>query len=164
MDKDVFTDELIGQADIDLEERLMDENYRGMIEQPIERRKLFAVGNGQEMGYINLWVDMDIVQSKKDSILQKKKVPNQEWDIQSIPTQEFELRIIVWETTNVPNNDPEDMSDIFVKVAMNSLDNDLSSETDTHVRSSTGFVKINIIFSLFLTNFRGLSIGGLNSH
>jgi hypothetical protein len=64
----------------------------------------------------------------------------------------------------VPNNDPEDMSDIFVKVAMNSLDNDLSSETDTHVRSSTGFVKINIIFSLFLTNFRGLSIGGLNSH
>lgn len=109
-----------------------------MEDQPIERRKLFMFQNGTEIGYINLWVEMYEAQSKAN----KKKVQPKIWDISSMPAQDFELRIIVWETYDVPNNDPEDMSDIFVKVSMNSLDNELTATTDTHIRSATGFVRI----------------------
>ena len=103
--------------------------------------------NGTEIGYINLWVEMYEAQTKTT----KKKVQPKIWDISSMPAQDFELRIIVWETYDVPNNDPEDMSDIFVKVSMNSLDNELTATTDTHIRSSTGFVRI-FLFSIFTLN------------
>jgi hypothetical protein len=53
------------------------------------------------------------------------------------------LRVIVWETKDVPNNDPEDVSDIYVKCALNSLDNDLKGQTDTHIRAQNGFVSIS---------------------
>lgn len=115
--------------------------------QPVERRKIIQAASGQEIGYINLWVEIHTVENKRDQIGKIQKNPVV-WDIESIPKKDYELRVIVWDTQDVPNNDPEDMSDIFVKVALNSLDNSLSGQTDTHIRSSDGFVRSNSPLSL----------------
>jgi hypothetical protein len=125
-DKDILSDDLIGETLIDLEERFYDERHRIMDGQPIERRKIIQGTNGQEVGHVNLWVEIHPVVNKRDAkgAIKKNQVI---WDIESIPKKEYELRVIVWETYDVPNNDPEDMSDIFVKVALNSLDPDLES-------------------------------------
>lgn len=148
-DKDVLVDELIGETCIDLEERFYDELYRTMEEQPVERRKLFQASSGQEVGFVNLWVEMLPIEGKREgsnaNTGKVKRLP-EVWDIESVPKREFELRVIVWEASEVPNNDPEDMSDIFVKVALNSLDNSLTGQTDVHARSSDGFVIFNTGF------------------
>lgn len=128
---------MLGETEIDLEERFYDEKFRAMPEQPIERRKLYMMDSGQETGYIDLWVETFAKRQKGDGI---KEIEPIMWDISSAPAQEFELRIVVWDVRNVPNDDPEDMSDIYVKVALNSLDNDLNSSTDTHIRAADGFV------------------------
>lgn len=120
-----------------------------MNDQPIEKRKLTLFSSGQEVGHINLWVEMHAIGNKKTRMRSDYKEPIV-WDISSMPETHFELRVIVWETRGVPNNDPEDMSDIFVKVAMNSLSNSLNGQTDTHIRASDGFVRIHSYFNLLI--------------
>lgn len=117
--------------------------------QPIEKRKLTLFSSGQEVGYINLWVEMNPIGGKRSKFNRNQK-DLVIWDISSMPAQDFELRVIVWETHEVPNNDPEDMSDIYVKVALNSLDNDLKGQTDTHIRASDGFVSFHLIHKINL--------------
>lgn len=118
--------------------------------QPIERRKLTLFSSGQEVGYINLWIEMQTIGNKRDRLMNNYRDPII-WDVSSMPEQEFELRVIVWETHEVPNNDPEDMSDIYVKVAMNSLDDHLTGQTDTHIRASNGFVSLKNVFQIVTT-------------
>ena len=60
----------------------------------------------------------------------------------------MELRIIVWETNDVPNNDPEDMSDIYVQVMFRG-DTDEEKRTDTHIRACNGFVNLQFFFLKF---------------
>ena len=115
-----------------------------MKEQPIERRTLNFLENGVEAGFINMWVEMYPKRGKKAN-----EVEPILWDISSIPDQNFELRVIIWETRDVPNNDPEDMSDIYVRVALNSLSNDFVADTDTHIRASDGFVRNQANLYLF---------------
>lgn len=156
LDRDIAFDDIIGETQIDLEERFYDEKFRAMPEQPIERRKLYSADSGQEAGYVDLWVETFARRQKGDGI---KEVEPILWDISSAPAQDFELRVVVWDVRDVPNDDPEDMSDIYVKVALNSLDNDLESTTDTHIRAADGFVSIIIII---IPNkiIRGLLTGG----
>ena len=132
---------MIGATEIDLEERFYDQRWRSLKDQPIEKRKLMVMSDGREAGFVNLWVEMYPKRGKNFyERTGERRVEAKNWDISSMPETEFELRVIVWEAKDVPNNDIEDMSDIFVKVALNSLDSDLSSETDTHIRASNGFV------------------------
>lgn len=137
MDRDIAFDDTIGETYIDLEERFYDDKFRAMPEQPIERRKLYTADSGQESGYVDLWVETFARRQKGDGIKEPEPIL---WDISSAPAKDFELRVIVWDVKNVPNDDPEDMSDIYVKVALNSLDPDLEGCTDTHIRAADGFV------------------------
>lgn len=62
--------------------------------------------------------------------------------MESAPPQKMELRVVVWETTDVPNNDIEDMSDIYVQgVADLGIERPVKT-TDTHYRASNGFVRL----------------------
>lgn len=45
-DKDILSDDMIGETSIDLEERFYDERYRIMEGQPVERRKIVQANSG----------------------------------------------------------------------------------------------------------------------
>jgi hypothetical protein len=84
-DKDIIDDDLIGETEVDLEERFYDERYRSMEDQPIEQRKLTLFSSGQEVGYINLWIDMNQVGNRR--LRNKRRLNNDPviWDISSMP-------------------------------------------------------------------------------
>lgn len=77
------------------------------------------------------------------------------WDISSIPPQTMELRVIVWEVSEVPNNDPEDMSDIYIQGVLRGEREDIIRRTDTHWRSSTGYGSFNwrLIFPIHIDQY-----------
>ena len=133
-DQDVIIDEMIGETQIDLEERYYDESYRHMVNQPVERRTLHLEGSKQESGYIDLWVEAF---NKKER--DRSRIPRL-WDISSIPETEFELRVIIWEARDVPAVDLDDTTDIFVVVNLGSVEQGLEAKTDTHKHASRGFV------------------------
>lgn len=57
------------------------------------------------------------------------------------PKTNLELRIIVWEIWDVPHMDIEEVSDLFVRVALPSFN--VSMNTDTHYRAPNGFGSFN---------------------
>lgn len=62
------------------------------------------------------------------------------WDIKGQPEQEFEARVVIWNTKDVICTDIEGTSDVFTKVY---IDNEVIRETDTHFRCSTGAASFN---------------------
>ena len=106
--------------------------------------------------------DHPVKSAKKDVKIPKK------WDISSIPEQDFELRVIIWETNNVPSADATGTSDVFVRVSLNNLDIPQVEETDVHTQATRGFVRKNQAKSNFLdyslidliNTFRPRSTGG----
>jgi len=77
-------------------------------------------------GWISLWVE---VFEKKDRSKIKK------WDISPPPVVDLEMRLIVWETEDIPMMDVEGTSDIYV-VAY--VDDKAKQSTDVHFRCQTG--------------------------
>ena len=104
-----------------------------MENKPIETRTLKPPTSSTSTGSIKLWVDIE------NTTGLKKKNVRPPWDISPLPEQTLELRVIIWETTKVPNDDPEDMSDIYVKACLPNFNN-ITQQTDTHARASNGFV------------------------
>ena len=158
-DEDIIKDELIGETAIDIEERFFDEGYRHMKEQPIERRKLYLPGTQQEVGFLNCWVDIFRNVSKRDVFFQKNRLRKQPrlWDISSIPAQEYELRVVIWEVKDVPLVDIVGTTDIFVKGIVSCGEKNLEDKTDVHKNSSNGYVstknkpqKLKNFINLFL--------------
>lgn len=143
-DKDLIkTDELIGATKIDIENRFYDQKYRELEHIPIETRKLYHPTTKQERGTIKLWVEIfqavENDSKKKSEECQKmKKV----WDISPRPPTELELRVIVWETKDVPMADVEDTVDIFVTGSLPGMDENTVGRTDVHYRSQTGYVAL----------------------
>jgi len=122
------------------------------------------------VGRLRFWIDIFKIKSKKEAKAPPKKVRGVNsydskssvamediaiWDISPVPPQKMELRIIIWETNNVPPADIEGTTDIFVQVVFGA-DRKNPKVTDTHFRSMDGFVKK-------LINIRALSIGELYS-
>jgi len=57
------------------------------------------------------------------------------WDISKKPTEDFEVRVIVWDTMELEMMDAEGTTDGFVRCF---FDSDQSKDTDTHFRNSDG--------------------------
>jgi C2 domain len=136
MDYDpIGSDDYIGATEIDLERRFFDPLWRADSEHPIESRVIKVNSMGGSAGSVRLWVDIDPID---DTIRMMR--PAQ----QILPTEpmNFELRVVVWEAHDVPIDDPEGMSDIYVMGTFDSLG--ISTMTDTHWRSE-GFVGIELI-------------------
>ncbi len=117
-------DELIGETTIDLERRFFDRKWRSFKDKPIETRRIYHPSKGRSLGEVRLWID----------IYPKKMIetfPN--YEITPRPTTNLVLRVVVWEVHDVPAEDIEDVSDIYVAASLPSFD--LIAKTDTHYRA-----------------------------
>ena len=93
---------------------------------PVEYRKLYHPDLEGVQGNISLWIE---IFDKTERPMVKK------WDISPPPQTDLELRLIVWETEDIPMMDVEGTSDIYI-AAFNDV-NDKQS-TDIHFRCQTG--------------------------
>lgn len=131
-DKDFLVrDDLIGETFIDLENRYFSKRFRKLSNVPIETRALYHPLSKLEKGRIRLWVDI-IPARNLDEV---KMV----WDLTPRPPCNYELRVVVWEVENVPSQDIEDCSDLYVTA----LFNEKQQKTDTHFRAQNGSGSFN---------------------
>lgn len=75
-----------------------------------------------------------------------------------MPQKDFELRVVVWDTKDIPATDIEGTSDLFIKAFMD--DND-KKETDTHYRCGNGKASFNyrLLFNVKApTNYYNLTL------
>ena len=79
-----------------------------------------------------MWVDIF-------SASDKEKIEEQ-IDINPNKPVPYQIRLIIWETRDIPNVDLEDCVDIFVTGQIN---DGVIRSTDVHYRSQTGFGSFN---------------------
>ncbi|OQS02130.1 hypothetical protein THRCLA_05475 [Thraustotheca clavata] len=135
-------DDLIGSTKIDLEDRFFDKNWQALGHEfqtterwgpkPVEQRTLFVPTSRAPMGQLKLWVD----------ILTPKEAANfPPVDIALPPPREFELRVAIWKTKEVPNFDElTEMNDLFVRCQLEGSDH---QDTDIHWRAKKGKASFN---------------------
>jgi hypothetical protein len=109
MDADTLSNDTIGSTYIDLENRYFNVEWREYDLKPVETRTLHLPTSSMSCGKVSMWVEI--------------MTPNEAAslpmiDIKPPPPEEFELRVIVWNTKNVPmrNKDGETKVDMKVKV------------------------------------------------
>lgn len=104
----LFGDELIGKTCIDLDDRYFCPEWQAIDYKPVEYRELYHPSTALPQGSIVCWVD--IFKQQDEGLYQ-----NRPFDITPEPIEEYELRICVYNTLNVPMVDAEGMSDVFLK-------------------------------------------------
>ena len=122
----VFSDDLIGETSIDIEDRYFDNRWQALINKPIEVRQLYHPDYEKTQGEISLWLEM---------FSQNEEYKMEPWNIEPEPKSTLEMRLIVYETEEMENLDIEDTSDIYV---MAFIDEKNKGQTDIHYRCSTG--------------------------
>ena len=131
-DKDFLVrDDLIGETFIDLENRYFSKRFRKLSNIPIETRALYHPLSKLEKGRIRLWVEIIPVRNVDEVKML--------WDLTPRPPCNYELRVVVWEVENVPSQDIEDCSDLYVTA----LFNEKQQKTDTHFRAQKGAGSFN---------------------
>ena len=129
---DLFGDDLIGKTSIDLDDRQFSPEWRAIADKPIEYRELYHPSTSLAQGTILCWLELE-AQGKKNPTTRK-------WDITPEPSQDYQLRVAVYNTKNVPMEDLEGTSDVYVKAW---IDEKESKETDTHWRCTGGEAAFN---------------------
>lgn len=124
-------DELIGETIIDIERRFFDRRWRSFKEHPIEVRDVLHPNSAIPVGQTRMFVE---IYDKSQPV----PIPR---NIKPRPAEDLELRVIVWEVWDIAAQDFEDVSDLFVKVALPGYN--LSMNTDTHFRAQGGYGSFN---------------------
>lgn len=106
----ITADELIGSCFIDIENRLESTLTNSHWNNPIETHNLYNETSKRPQGLIRFW--LDLVPMDNISLYR-------EFDIANKPKANYEVRIIVWNVKDMPNNDIEDMSDLYVQCEFN---------------------------------------------
>jgi hypothetical protein len=97
----------------------------------VEVRPLKHPDFQQPQGYISMWLE---IHDKSDKSTVKQ------YDICENPDAKTELRVIIWETKDIPAGDVEDCSDMYVTVF---IDAETKQSTDVHFRCQTGAGSFN---------------------
>jgi Ca2+-dependent lipid-binding protein len=129
---DLFGDDLIGKTSIDLDDRYFSPEWMSLMEKPIEYRDLYHPSTSLPQGTLLCWVDI----FKQG----KSKNADNAWDITPEPISDYQLRLAIYDTQNVPMEDAEGTSDVFVKAWIDDKD---QRETDTHWRCTNGSASFN---------------------
>ena len=127
----LFSDDLIGETEIDIEDRYFDEKWEALVHKPIETRPLLHSEEQGSQGYIKLWVEV-FEKSERNS--------NPQWPISKPKEVEAELRLIIWEATGLPMLDIEGTSDVYFSTF---LESEQTKLTDVHYRCQTGDASFN---------------------
>lgn len=127
MDYDaLFSDDLVGETSIDIEDRYFDNRWQALENKPIEVRQLYHPDFEKSQGEVVMWLEM------YDQDEENKMEP---WNIEPEPVNKLQMRLIIYETEGMENLDIEDTSDIYV---MAFVDAKNKAQTDVHYRCSTG--------------------------
>ena len=127
----LFSDDLIGETEIDIEDRYFDNRWQALTNKPIEIRKLYHPDYKMSQGELMMWLE----------IYDKEEIPKMEpWNIEPEPINKLECRLIIYETENMENLDVEDTSDIYVLAFLNIKE---KFSTDIHYRCSNGQASFN---------------------
>jgi len=102
--------DFIGATSIDLENRWFNSEWRDMELKPVEMRTLKTPTSSMSQGKVELWVEMMTPE-------EARQVPM--FDIKPPPPEEFELRVIVWKTEDVPMKTKDGESKVDMKVKVN---------------------------------------------
>jgi hypothetical protein len=103
----IFGDDLIGETVIDLEDRFFMPEWQSIKNKPIEYRQLYHESSACSQGQLKLWVDI----IPTTIPIQEQKI----FDITKKPVDEFEVRLVVWDTEEVVMADAEGTSDVFIR-------------------------------------------------
>lgn len=138
----IFGDDLIGETLIDVEDRYFSADWNSITDKPAEMRQLHHPSSKVPQGSIILWQEIIPTTVNLNQV--------ETWDIAPKPVDEFELRVVVWDTEGIPMMDVEGTTDGFFKLF---LDENHSKETDTHYRNTDGSCSFNYRL-LFPTKFQ----------
>lgn len=128
----LFGNDLIGKTSIDLDDRFFNPKWQAIDEKPIETRELYHQSSKLNQGVIDMWLDIDPATKTSDV--------GKVWDISKEPVNDFEVRLAVFKCKNVPAEDAEGVSDVFIKAFISENDR---QETDTHYRCQNGQPSFN---------------------
>jgi len=103
-------DDLVGETFIDIENRWFNQEWRAHDLKPAERRTLKLPGSSMSQGKIQLWVDILTPQEAKQ---------NPMIDIKPPAPEEFEVRLVIWETKDVPMKTKDGETKLDMKVNVN---------------------------------------------
>eukprot|EP01138_Halocafeteria_seosinensis_P001972 gb/GECG01002020.1/.p1 GENE.gb/GECG01002020.1/~~gb/GECG01002020.1/.p1 ORF type:complete len:1966 (+),score=293.18 gb/GECG01002020.1/:1-5898(+) len=148
-DYDLLRDQLIGETNIDLEDRWFDENWKSMGEheevwgsekdrrlrpKPVETRFLWHPTSKMSQGSVRLWVD--ILSAHQASYFPAV-------NIERPPPAPFEVRLVVWRAKDVPSGDGiTNMNDLYCRAMLQGAKNE-TLKTDTHWRAQNGKASFN---------------------
>ena len=102
--------DLVGSTQIDIENRWFNQEWRSYALKPVERRTLHLPGSSMSQGKVELWVDVYTPNEAKTLPM---------IDIKPPAPEEFELRMIIWETKDIPMKTKDGESKIDMKVNCN---------------------------------------------
>lgn len=103
-----------------------------MQEKPIETRPLLHPDYNMSQGYISMWLEIINKSSNKNNV--------PKYDISLPSTNEAELRVIIWETRDIPMMDVEGTCDMYINAFVEAND---KRSTDIHFRCQTGIGSFN---------------------
>lgn len=130
---DLFGDDLIGSTSVDLEDRYFLAEWRALQDKPIEFRQIYHPSSAVSQGVVKMWVEINPAKCAPED-----EIPL--YDIAKKPAEEFEVRVVIWDTKDIKMMDVEGTSDVFIKCF---FDNKNALETDTHFRCQTGKASFN---------------------
>ena len=120
---DLFGDDLIGETNIDLEDRFFLPEWQQIKKKPIEYRQIYHSSTSISQGVVKCWVEI------WPQSIDQREVPI--YNIKPRDPETFEVRLVVYDTVDVIAMDVEGTSDVFCRAY---FDSKKDKETDTHFR------------------------------
>eukprot|EP00741_Cyanophora_paradoxa_P022431 tig00021489_g21657.t1 len=130
------SDDLIGETTIDLENRWYSEEWKQMPAKPLEVRSLWSPSSATAQGKLECWVDIMTPEVAKRTPPVKIEKP---------PPARFELRVAVWEVTDVPVRDDLNGANISIAAELPGAEGAAGQpqKTDVHHRCFDGRASFN---------------------